>query len=206
MIKNLNVAVFASGNGSNFQALIDKKEEGLLHVNLSVLIGDNNEAKAFDRAQEHKIPIWLLDPNDYDSEGEYIYDIFMELKKYNIDLIVLAGYLKKIPARVIFRYRHQIINIHPALLPAFGGEGMYGKHVHQAVIDSGAKVSGITVHYVNEEYDCGNIIFQEATKVLSFDTVNTLAARVLKLEHKYYWRIIESIVIDINIIRSKNEK
>ncbi len=189
----MNVAVFASGGGSNFQSLIDKKEEGKLHVNFAVLIGNNSKAKAFERANKHNIPTLHLAPSHFEDESAYTKKLLNELESHNIDLIVLAGYMKMIPIPVIKKYRNRIINIHPGLLPAFGGKGMYGKRVHQAVLDYGAKVSGISVHFVDEEYDHGPVIFQKTTKVLDNDDADSLAARVLTLEHAHYWCVVEAI-------------
>ncbi len=192
MEKETNAAVFASGGGSNFQALIDKKDEGKLHVNFAVLIGNNSKAKAFERARNHSIPTLHIAPGHFEDENEYTEKLLSELESRNIDLIVLAGYMKMIPRAMIQKYHNRIINIHPALLPSFGGVGMYGKRVHQAVLDYGAKVSGITVHFVDEEYDRGPIILQETAEVLDDDTAETLAERVLKIEHANYWRAVEA--------------
>lgn len=192
MQKETNAAVFASGGGSNFQALIDKKDEGKLHVNFAVLAGNNSKAKAFERARNHSIPTLHIAPGHFEDENEYTEKLLSELESRNIDLIVLAGYMKMIPRAMIQKYHNRIINIHPALLPSFGGVGMYGKRVHQAVLDYGAKVSGITVHFVDEEYDRGPIILQETAAVLDDDTAETLAERVLKIEHANYWRAVEA--------------
>lgn len=189
----MNVAVFASGGGSNFQSLIDKKEEGKLHVDFCILIGNNSKAKAFERALNHGIPTLHLAPSHFDSEQKYTEKLLDELESYKTDLIVLAGYMKMIPISVVNKYRNRIINIHPGLLPAFGGKGMYGSRVHQAVLDYGAKVSGISIHFVDEQYDHGPVILQETTRVLDDDSADTLAARVLKLEHANYWRVVEAI-------------
>jgi phosphoribosylglycinamide formyltransferase-1 len=189
----MNVAVFASGGGSNFQSLIDKKEEGKLHVNFAALVGNNSKAKAFERARNHGIPTLHIAPSHFDDEQVYTEKLLEELESHNIDLIVLAGYMKMIPTDVVKRYRNRIINIHPALLPAFGGTGMFGTRVHQAVLDYGAKVSGISIHFVDEEYDHGPVIFQETVNVLDDDDADSLAARVLKLEHANYWRVVEAI-------------
>ena len=192
MEKDTNVAVFASGGGSNFQALIDKKEEGKLHVNFAVLVGNNSKAKAFERARNHNIPTLHIAPSHFEDENEYTEKLLSELDSRNTDLIVLAGYMKMIPKALVQKYHNRIINIHPALLPSFGGVGMYGKRVHQAVLDYGAKVSGITVHLVDEEYDRGPIILQATAEVLDDDTADTLAERVLKVEHGNYWRAVEA--------------
>ena len=189
----MNVAVFASGSGSNFQALIDRSEHGDLHCTLALCVGNNSAAFAFERAKKHGIPARHIGPSHFPSEQAYADALLAVLKEYNIDIIALAGYMKKIPRSVIAAYPCRIINIHPGLLPAFGGKGLYGEKVHQAVLESGAKISGITIHFVDEEYDHGPIIFQEAVPVLDSDDSHTLAERVLKLEHASYWRVLEAI-------------
>jgi phosphoribosylglycinamide formyltransferase-1 len=189
----VNIAVCASGGGSNFQALIDKKNEGLLHATLALLIGNNSQAGAFDRARKHAIPAVHLAPSRFPDESSYTQKLRQTLAAHRIDLIVLAGYMKQLPAAVIREYHNRIVNIHPGLLPAFGGKGMYGRHVHEAVIDYGAKVSGITIHFVDEEYDHGPVIFQETIKVLDTDDADSLAGRILTMEHAYYWQAIEAI-------------
>lgn len=192
MNTEIRVAVFASGGGSNFQALIDKKEEGRLHVTFAVVAGNNSKAMAFERARKHGIPTLHIAPSHFPDEKQYTEKLLAELEAYAVDLIVLAGYMKMIPLAAIRKYQNRIMNIHPALLPSFGGHGMYGKAVHQAVLDYGAKVSGITVHFVDEEYDRGPIILQETAPVLDADTADALAERVLKVEHGNYWRAVEA--------------
>ena len=192
MSKSILVAVFASGGGSNFQALIDKKNEGKLNVTFAVLIGNNSKAKAIERAQKQHIPTLHIAPSHFRDEIEYTEKLLAKLEAFSVDLIVLAGYMKMIPRAAIKKFQNRIMNIHPALLPSFGGHGMYGKAVHQAVLDYGAKVTGITVHFVDEEYDRGPIILQETAPVLDNDTADTLAERVLKVEHANYWRAVEA--------------
>ena len=189
----MNVAVFASGGGSNFQALIDRAGCGDLHCTLALCVGNNSSAVAFERARKHGIPTRHIGPSHFPSEQAYADALLAVLKEYHIDTIALAGYMKKIPRSVIAAYPCRIINIHPGLLPAFGGKGLYGEKVHQAVLESGAKISGITIHFVDEEYDHGPIIFQEAVQVLDGDDSHTLAERVLKLEHASYWRVLDAI-------------
>jgi phosphoribosylglycinamide formyltransferase-1 len=189
----MNIAVFASGGGSNFQALIDRVEAGELHARLALCVGNNSTAKAFERAQKHGIPARHIAPSHFATEAAYVEALLAVLKEHGIDLVVLAGYMKKIPSQVIAAYRNRIVNIHPALLPAFGGGGLYGEKVHQAVLDYGAKVSGVTVHFIDEEYDHGPVIFQATTEVLDTDDAHTLAARVLKVEHASLWRVCEAI-------------
>jgi phosphoribosylglycinamide formyltransferase 1 len=189
----MNVAVFASGGGSNFQALIDRVASNELHCTLAVCVGNNSSAFAFERARKHGIPACHLAPSHFASPVAYEEALLAELRRYNTGLIALAGYMKKIPASVIKAFENRIVNIHPGLLPAFGGKGLYGEKVHQAVLDYGAKISGISIHFVDEEYDHGPIIFQATVPVLDTDDAHALAARVLSLEHANYWRAIEAI-------------
>jgi phosphoribosylglycinamide formyltransferase-1 len=189
----LRCAVFASGNGSNFQALLDRKHSGDLHVEFVLFIGNNSKAKAFERAEKNNIPAHHLASSHFSSEEQYTEKLLSLLRANNIELIVLAGYMKKLPVGLITSFRHRIVNIHPGLLPAFGGAGMYGSRVHEAVIAYGAKISGVTVHFVDEDYDHGPIILQSTVDVIDSDTPQTLAERVLKLEHASYWRAIEAI-------------
>jgi phosphoribosylglycinamide formyltransferase-1 len=189
----MNCAVFASGGGSNFQALIDRKLSGDLHAGLSLLIVNNSGAGAVERANKNGIPVAHCAPSQFGSEEVYAETLRRHFEHYAIDLIVLAGYMKKLPGVIVNEFRNRIVNIHPGLLPAFGGKGMYGSRVHQAVLSYGAKLSGITVHFVDEEYDHGPVIFQAAVPVLSHDTPESLGQRVLELEHTHYWRVIEAI-------------
>lgn len=186
-------AVFASGSGSNFQALLDRRTAGDLHVDFAVLITNNSNAGACERARTHGIPIVHLPPSRYEDPKAYAADLQNTLDAHNVEIISLAGYMKMIPVEIVRKYRNRIINIHPALLPAFGGKGMYGERVHQAVIEYGAKVSGITVHFVDEQYDQGPVILQRTTEVLDTDDPKSLASRVLALEHDSYWRALEAI-------------
>jgi phosphoribosylglycinamide formyltransferase-1 len=190
----MNVAIFASGGGSNFQTLLDRVSSGDLHCNLALCVGNNSKAFAFERARTSSIPVCHIAPSHFTTIDLYEKALLSVLEKNGIELIVLAGYMKQIPASLIRAYPNRIINIHPGLLPAFGGKGLYGEKVHQAVLDYGAKISGITIHYVDEEYDHGPIIFQACAPVLDEDDARSLAARVLLLEHENYWKVIEAIV------------
>ena len=189
----MRCVVFASGGGSNFGALLDRKQAGDLHVDFVLFIGNNSAAPAFERARKHAVPALHLAPSRFATEGAYAEKLETVLREHRVELIVLAGYMKKLPVRVIQNYRHRIVNIHPGLLPAFGGKGLFGIHVHEAVIAYGAKVTGVTVHFVDEEYDHGPIILQRAVGVLDTDDPHTLAERVLKVEHASYWQAIEAI-------------
>jgi len=185
------LAVLASGRGSNLQAIIDHFDnlarERVANV---VLVASNRaDSPSLLRAATASIDTASFNPNDDGSE------LLALLQKFRIDLVVLAGYLKRIPPMVIAEYAGRIINIHPALLPAFGGEGMYGARVHEAVIASGATETGVTVHLVDDEYDRGPILAQWRVRVDKSDTAESLAARVLNVEHVVYPRVVEMVAI-----------
>jgi phosphoribosylglycinamide formyltransferase/phosphoribosylglycinamide formyltransferase-1 len=185
------LAVLASGRGSNLQAIIEHFDnlarERIARV---VLVASNRaDSPALVRAATASIDIASFDAAD---DGSALLDL---LRKFRVDLVVLAGYLKRIPPAVVREYSGRIINIHPALLPAFGGEGMYGARVHEAVIASGAEESGVTVHLVDDDYDRGPIVAQWRVPVESSDTAESLAARVLAVEHIVYPRVIEMVAI-----------
>jgi len=174
---SINLAVFASGSGTTLQAIIDSIENKKLDAKISVVVSNNPEAYALERAKKAGIPTYIIS-----SKGKENIDneLFEYLKNYQIDLIVLAGYLRMIGDKLLANYR--IINTHPSLLPKFGGKGMHGMHVHQAVIDAKEKVSGVTVHFVNSEYDRGSIIRQTQVEVLPTDDAESLSAKVQKAE------------------------
>ena len=177
----MNIAVFASGRGSNFQAILDAIDAGMVPARIVVLISNKSDAGAMEIARAHNIPIQHLSQKMFLSE-EALADAMMEvLEKNHTEFIALAGYLKKIPVQVIQHYRNRILNIHPALLPLFGGEGMYGHRVHEAVLASGEKVSGATVHLVDEEYDRGPIVLQKTVDIVPDETPDSLAGK--SLEH-----------------------
>lgn len=189
------LAVLASGRGSNLQAIIDHFEnisrERIVKI---VLVASNRaDSPALIRAATASIDIASFDAAD---EGDQLLEI---LRRARVDLVILAGYLKRIPTKVVREYSGRILNIHPALLPDFGGEGMYGARVHEAVIASGAKESGVTVHIVNDEYDRGPIVAQWRVPVETDDTAESLASRVLSVEHVVYPRVIEMVAILLNV-------
>jgi len=180
----LVAAVFASGGGSNFQALLDHTPpEPRFRVRL--LMADREGIGALERARRAGIPT-LVVPTRGRTGAEVAADTLATLDAHGVEVIFLAGYLRLLPVAVVERYRCRIVNIHPALLPAFGGKGMWGHHVHEAVIASGVRLSGPTVHLVDEEYDRGMIVAQWPVPVLPGDTPDALAARVLKVEHRLY--------------------
>lgn len=184
------LVVFASGSGSNFQSIIDASERKELGATVTGLITDSDDIGAIERARKHDIPVKVISPHD---SHTFSVELKKQLALWNPDLIVLAGYLKKIPDEIVKTYLNKIINIHPALLPKFGGKGYFGLNVHRAVIGAGEKVSGCTVHFVNEEYDRGDIIAQKKVPVLTTDTPESLAARVLKAEHDLLPSVIKKI-------------
>lgn len=185
----VRIAVLASGRGSNLQALIDHFASlGDATPARIVLVASNRErAPALDRARSAGIDACVFDASD---DGTSLIDL---LRDHNVDLVVLAGYMKRIPASVVHAYRGQVVNVHPGLLPEFGGEGMYGARVHEAVIASGAKTTGVTVHLVDEELDHGPAVAQWRVRVLPGETAETLASRVLAVEHLVYPRAVEMI-------------
>jgi len=189
-----NIAIFASGRGSNAQAILENIDRGKINARVSIVVSNKSDAGIFDIANERKIPHRYLNPSDFTSVEKYCSEVLSVLDEFDIGLIVLAGYLKKIPSAIISRYRNRIMNIHPALLPAFGGVGLYGMHVHNAVIEHGVKVTGVTVHFVDEKYDHGPIILQEPVSVYDDDTSESLSKRVLRVEHELYSRAIALFV------------
>lgn len=172
-----NLVVFASGNGSTLQAIIDNIISGNLNANIQLVVSNNPNAFALSRAQSANIPTYVI-KNKLSSEVDS--ELLEILSHYDIDLIVLAGYLKLIGPGLIHKYT--IINTHPALLPKYGGKGMYGMNVHRAVINAHETKSGVTLHYVNDKYDSGNIIAQTVVDVFPTDTPEDLSARVQKAE------------------------
>ncbi|HWA17311.1 MAG TPA: phosphoribosylglycinamide formyltransferase [Gemmatimonadales bacterium] len=179
----MRVAVCASGGGSNLGALLGALRGSEL-AQVVLVLSNNPAAGALARAREARVPAEVLD--DYRNAEEWIY----RLDSRQVDLVVLAGYLKLVPREVIARYRGRIINIHPSLLPKFGGPGMYGRFVHQAVLAAGEKISGATVHLVDEEYDRGRVLDQDHVTIARNDTAEQLAAKVLKVEHRLLPRVV----------------
>lgn len=186
-MKKIRIGVLVSGNGSNLQALIDaSRTEVLSCAEIVLVISNKKEAFALKRAQQANIETLFLDQKLFSSRTDYFQKICEEMKKREVELICLAGFLLKCEPNLIRCFQNRILNIHPALLPKFGGKGMYGMRVHEAVIRSGEKESGCTVHLVDEEYDHGPILLQRKVPVLAGDTAETLAQRVLKEEHLAY--------------------
>ena len=187
--RRARVAVLASGGGSNLQALLDHlaalgDERG---ADVVLVLANKTDCGALDRARRHGVAAETVrDPRDGDA-------MLALLAAHDVDLVVLAGYLKLVPREVVARFRGRMLNVHPALLPAFGGEGMYGQRVHQAVLDSGARVSGATVHFVDDAYDRGPIVAQWPVPVYATDFAETLARRVLRVEHLLLPRVVQAV-------------
>ena len=188
----MNIAVFASGRGSNFQAILNAIHQGYLPARVTVLITNKADAGASEIARAQNIPAVQISQTKFSSEDAFAQELLDLLHNHQVELIALAGYLKRVPARVVREYRNRIVNIHPALLPAFGGPGMYGHHVHEAVLKSGANVSGATVHIVDEEYDRGAIVMQQEVAIAADETPDSLAAKVLTVEHEIYPRALKA--------------
>ena len=182
----MNIAVFASGRGSNFQAILSAIDHGVLPARVTLAVCNKAEAGALEIARSRNIPAIHISQQEFPAEDIYAAKLLELLGKHQADVIALAGYLKRIPPSVVQKFRNRILNVHPALLPSFGGPGMYGMHVHEAVIQSGVKLSGASVHVVDEEYDRGPIVLQKTVEVIESDTPESLAAKVLTIEHEIY--------------------
>lgn len=184
-----NLAIFASGRGSNAREVINyfKNSEG---IKVNLVISNKAEAGVLEIANQEKIPTKVIPFQDFKNSRL----VLESMNQYKIDVIILAGFLLKIPAFLIEKFEDRILNIHPALLPNYGGKGMYGRNVHEAVYNNKEKESGITIHLVNENYDEGKILFQASTEIDSTDDPDDIARKVLELEHYYFPRVIEAFV------------
>ena len=186
----MRIGVLASGNGTDFQSIIDAVDNGDVTADIVVLISNKIDAYALERARKHRIPAICI-PHGGMSREEHELEVANALDAHKVDLVVLAGYLRMMTTYLVDKYRWRMMNVHPALLPRFGGKGMHGERVHRAVLDAGCKVSGCTVHFVTEDVDGGPIIAQKSVPVLEGDTPETLAKRVLDAEHTLLPRAIQ---------------
>ena len=192
----LRVAIFVSGGGTNMQAIIDAKEAGKIpYGELALVLASNPKAYALTRAENHNIPSTVLRRKDYASAAEYDDAILSVLREHKIDLVVLAGFLSIIGETVIKAYSQRIINVHPSLIPSFCGDGFYGLKVHEAALEKGVKVTGATVHFVNEITDGGKIIAQKAVEVKEGDTPEILQRRVMEQAE---WLLLPQAVADLS--------
>ena len=180
----MRLAVFASGGGSNLGAILDAVDAGTLGAVVAVVVTDREGIGALDRAAARGIPAETLAPEA--EPGAAAAQMLDVLARHEVHALALAGFLRKIPPPVVQAYRHRILNVHPSLLPAFGGRGMYGARVHRAVLDYGAQFSGATVHLVDDAYDTGPVVLQDTVPVYEDDTPEALAARVLDVEHRLF--------------------
>ncbi len=176
----LNLAILISGSGTTLQNLIDRINDKTLNANIQIVISSTPDTHGIKRAEQNSIPVAIVQRKGFDDSDNFSNTIINEIEKYSVDLIILAGFLHlfKIPDK----YTGKVMNIHPGLIPSFCGKGYYGHHVHEAVVESGVKVSGCTVHFVDNEYDCGPIIIQRVVQVHEDDSPDTLAQRVFKEE------------------------
>lgn len=183
-MSSVNIGVLISGGGTNLQSIIDNIENGNIKGDIKLILSNRQDAYGLIRGKKAGIETLFLDRNLFSSDEEYNAEIIREFKSRDIGLVVLAGYLKVLSKNFIEEFNMKIINIHPSLIPSFCGKGFYGKRVHKAVLDSGVKVTGATVHFVDEGTDTGPIILQDVVQVADEDTVDTLQAKVLKVEHR----------------------
>jgi phosphoribosylglycinamide formyltransferase-1 len=190
MEEKLRIAVLVSGGGTNLQSIIDHVEQGKIEARIEAVISNNSKAYALERARRHNITALHMSAKKFGSQEKLDEELLNLFETKGIDLIVLAGYMKLLSPVIIRRYHGRIINIHPGPLPEFGGEGMYGLKVHEAVLSAGLKETCATVHVVDEIYDHGPILLRGRVPVLPDDTPETLAARVLKVEHRILPEVI----------------
>ncbi len=188
----LHVAVLGSGRGSNFQAILNAVQRGAVpNIRVRVVISNNSNAGILDLAKTNNIPAVHLSQGLFEKESQFVDALLNVLREHDVNFIVLAGYMKHLHRRVIAEYRNRVINIHPALLPKYGGQGMYGIHVHNAVVAHRERISGATVHLVDEEFDRGAIVLQKQVALEPEDTPETVAAKVLMIEHEIYPRALQ---------------
>lgn len=185
----IKIGVLISGSGTNLQAIIDACRAGDLPAEVAVVISNKADAYGLERAQQANIDQFYLEDDQ---------EILSTLKAYDVDVVVLAGYLKLISSDLVKAFEGRMVNIHPSLIPAFAGKGYYGLKVHQAAIDRGVKVTGATVHLVDEHFDEGRILIQEPVQILVEDTAETLQARVLNVEHRILITAVANLIQDIN--------
>lgn len=202
----LNLGVLASGRGSNFQAIIDEIEAGRLNASIKILIVDNPNAYAIERAKRHSIEYLYINPKDFPSKDEFFKRIAEELKKRDVELVILAGFMRIVKKPLIDAFPNRIMNIHPALLPSFPG-----LHGQKQAVDYGVRISGCTVHFVDEGVDTGPIIIQAVVPVSPDDTEETLSERILRLEHKIFPEAIRlyadgRLTIEGRIVKIKDYK
>ncbi|MCB0722220.1 MAG: phosphoribosylglycinamide formyltransferase [Ignavibacteriae bacterium] len=191
----MKICVFASGSGTNFKAILESRKQGEIESDVGLLITNNSSCGAAEIAREEGIEVVHISRKVFPdlSSQDYSNLFISALEKNETDLIVLAGYMKMLPEEVVKKYSNRIINIHPALLPKYGGKGMYGINVHKAVIENGERETGVSVHYVTENYDEGEIIYQERVPVNENETPESLMERMKEVEHRVYPKVIKNL-------------
>lgn len=189
----MNIAVFASHGGSDLQAIIDGCKDNKINARVVAVISNNGDSTALERAEKESIPAYHLSAKKFGSEEALSVKILDVLTEHKTDMIFLAGYMRMLHADILKKYKNRVFNIHPALLPKFGGRGMYGMNVHRAVIEAGETETGVTIHRVSPEYDSGEIVAQTRVAVFADDTAETLAKRVLEREHEFLVEVISDI-------------
>jgi phosphoribosylglycinamide formyltransferase 1 len=187
-----NIAIFASGAGSNAKVIIEASLHKELHYKVALIVCNNAKVGVLAIAQQYNIPTLIIEKDNFFNSDIYLYF----LQQHKINYIVLAGFLWKVPVYLIDAFQNKIVNIHPALLPNYGGKGMYGHFVHEAVIANKEAQSGITIHLVDAIYDNGKILFQASCTINTTDTAATLANKIHQLEHEYYWKIIDAWIVN----------
>ena len=198
------IAVFVSGGGSNLQALMDAITDGYIKdASIVVVVSNKKEAYGLERAVKSGIDTLFLDPKDFKNAQEYDKTLAEKMNALKIDIVCLAGYMKILKPIFLEVFKGKVLNIHPALLPSFGGEGCYGLHVHEKVLEAGVKVTGVTVHFVDEGADTGPIILQKTVEVSDDDTPESLQKKVLKYEHESYKEALKYVVQDRVSINGK---
>jgi len=185
-LRRLNLCVLASGKGSNLNSIINSQKSKKISSKVALVISNNSDSGALELARKHKIPAHHLSEKQFNSRKNFDNAFLKLLNKYKIDLIILAGYMKLLSPKIVRKYKNRILNLHPALLPFFAGTGMYGMKVHEAVLEAGCKVSGASIHIVDEIYDHGPIISQKTVKISDTETPQTLRKKIQKIEHKLY--------------------
>lgn len=183
------IAIFASGSGSNFQAILNQMQLGKLDAEIGLVVTDKPQAGVIKRANSAEIPVFCFNPKDYETKANYEGEIVTALQQYNIDLVILAGYMRLIGSTLLQAYQNKIINIHPSLLPAFPGKDAIGQ-----AVKAGVKVTGVTIHYVDEGMDTGPIIAQQALQIHDGDTLEDITNKIHNIEHELYPKVIQDLL------------
>ena len=192
-MRKLNIGILASHGGSNLQAIVDACKAEIVVANPVVVISNNSKSGALKRAQREGVPYFHISKSLYRDDNEVDYQITQKLLRYKVDLVVLAGYMKRLGGLIVSTFEDRIINVHPSLLPKFGGKGMYGIKVHESVLAAGERKTGVTIHKVQGEYDQGTVLAQVEVQVREDDTPYSLRDRVLTIEHDFYVKTLREI-------------